>query len=70
MLQIACSPPPPSWFKLNLDGLVLQHILSATYDGILRDSMGRFISDFSANLCNCSTTMAEMWGIYIGLCAV
>ena len=35
--------------------------------GVIRDSVGHWISGFCMNIGECSVLMAELWGLYQGL---
>ncbi|CAN1789134.1 Putative ribonuclease H protein At1g65750, partial [Linum perenne] len=54
-------------YTLNTDGSVRISEQRAAAGGCLRDSDGRVIDCFAANLGNCSITRAELTGVIIGL---
>ncbi|XP_020978334.1 uncharacterized protein LOC110271646 [Arachis ipaensis] len=64
--QIKWKPPDHPFIKLNSDGSVLDGGRAAC-GGILRDSDGRFIACFSANLNGGTVTTTELLGILLGL---
>ena len=51
--------PSGGWVKLNCDGFVNQHS-RASYSGLMRDSLGHFIHDFTVNLGICPITVAKI----------
>ena len=48
-------------------GSDLHNSYSGACGGIIRDHPGKFVAAFNAFLGDCSITMAELWGAYIGL---
>ncbi|CAN1126735.1 Putative ribonuclease H protein At1g65750, partial [Linum perenne] len=52
---------------LNTDGSVIASERTAAAGGCLRDTNGRVLDTFAANLGNCSITRAELTGVAIGL---
>ncbi|KAK4267638.1 hypothetical protein QN277_024391 [Acacia crassicarpa] len=61
------SPPPPGWFKLNVDGAVSLSEMKAGCGGVIRDHMGLWISGFTQTLGFCNAYMAEEWALLLGL---
>ena len=59
--------PPSNECKLNTNWSMFQHSGSTACGGILCDSSGNLVVAYSANLSNCSITMAKLWPIYFGL---
>lgn len=62
---IGWTPPTSPWCKLNTDGTRKQ---SGAASALLRDQNGRWIIGFGMNIGMCSVIMAELWGLYQGLC--
>ncbi|CAN1804498.1 Putative ribonuclease H protein At1g65750 [Linum perenne] len=65
--QIYWTPAQEPTFTLNTDGSVKVSAQRAAAGGCLRNSEGRVIDVFAANLGNCSITRAELTGVVIGL---
>ncbi|KAH9798495.1 reverse transcriptase domain-containing protein [Citrus sinensis] len=63
---IGWQPPPWPWCKLNTDGSV-RNEGNAGAGGVIRDSIGYWISGFCMNIGECPVVMAELWGLYQGL---
>ena len=63
---IGWQPPPWPWYKLNTDGSI-RNSWDAGAGGVIRDSVGHWISGFCMNIGECSVVMAELWGLYQGL---
>ncbi|CAA7029753.1 unnamed protein product [Microthlaspi erraticum] len=61
-------PPLVSWTKLNTDGASRGNPGLAAAGGVLRDGDGRWIGGFALNIGRCNAPMAELWGLYYGLC--
>lgn len=53
--------PPLDWIKLNTDGTSKGSSNLASCGGILRDSTGRWLKGFTANLGSATATEAEIW---------
>ena len=66
--QIAWSPPPQSWFKVNTDGSSIADRNSVACGGIIQNHDGNFIASWSVNLGACTNNLAELWGAFWGLC--
>ncbi|CAN1797820.1 Putative ribonuclease H protein At1g65750 [Linum perenne] len=64
---ISWLPPPDDWLKINTDGLVTQPHSQAAGGGVIRNSQGRDLIAFSANLGACSIMRAELRAAEIGL---
>ncbi|XLT87235.1 hypothetical protein HN873_008988 [Arachis hypogaea] len=64
---IGWEAPNWNWTKLNVDGSVNQPGSKGTCGGLIRDWMGRTIAGFSMNIGVCTITMAEIWGMYVGV---
>ncbi|CAN1751084.1 Putative ribonuclease H protein At1g65750 [Linum perenne] len=60
-------PAPDDWITVNCDGSVLQPQGIAASGGIIRNSMGRMLGAFAANLGSCSITRAELRAAKFGL---
>ncbi|CAN1146991.1 Putative ribonuclease H protein At1g65750 [Linum perenne] len=65
--QIYWKPAQEPGFTLNTDGSVQVSAQRAAAGGCLRNSEGRVVDAFAANLGNCSITRAELTGVVIGL---
>ncbi|CAN1815926.1 Putative ribonuclease H protein At1g65750 [Linum perenne] len=61
---ISWIPPSNEWFKINTDGSVIQPGNAATAGGVIRDSEGRSLAAFSANLGSCSIMRAGYFLCY------
>ncbi|KAH9667991.1 reverse transcriptase domain-containing protein [Citrus sinensis] len=59
-------PPPWPWCKLNSDGS-RKNDGEAGAGGVIRDSVGHWISGFCMRIGESSVLMAELWGLYQGL---
>ncbi|CAN1122620.1 Putative ribonuclease H protein At1g65750 [Linum perenne] len=59
--------PPDDWLKINTDGSVTQPHSHAAAGGIIRNSQGRDLLAFSANLGSCSIMRAELRATEIDL---
>ncbi|CAN1121685.1 Putative ribonuclease H protein At1g65750, partial [Linum perenne] len=55
------------WFSLNSDGSLVHNSKRFATAGVIRDSNGRFVAAFSANLGACSIMRAELRGIFEGM---
>ena len=65
-IYIGWLPPPWPWCKLNTDGFCRKD-KRAGASGIIRDSVGHWITGFCMNIGESSVLMAELWGLYQGL---
>ncbi|CAA7018343.1 unnamed protein product [Microthlaspi erraticum] len=65
---IGWSPPEGDWIKLNTDGASRGNPGSAAAGGVLRDAEGQWCGGFAINIGRCSAPLAELWGVYYGLC--
>ncbi|CAA7018347.1 unnamed protein product [Microthlaspi erraticum] len=65
---IAWLPPMVSWMKLNTDGASHGNPGLATAGGVLRNGEGHWCGGFALNIGRCTAPMAELWGVYYGLC--
>ena len=54
--------PPQDWCKINSDGAFKVREGVPAAGGLLRDSNGKWMAWFVANLGNCSAMVAEIWG--------
>ncbi|KAH9718348.1 putative ribonuclease H protein [Citrus sinensis] len=63
---IGWMPPPWPWCKLNTNGSC-KHTGAAAAGGVIRDSVGHWVSGFSMNIGESSVIMTELWGLYQGL---
>jgi ribonuclease HI len=66
--DISWKRPLHGWIALNTDGAAKQDSSRAGCGGVLRDEDGRWIQGFSKNLGSTTAYIAELWGIYEGLC--
>ncbi|CAA7027274.1 unnamed protein product [Microthlaspi erraticum] len=66
--RIAWEPPTSGWMKMNTDGASRGNPGLATAGGVLRDENGRWVHGFALNIGICSAPLAELWGVYYGLC--
>ncbi|CAN1129044.1 Putative ribonuclease H protein At1g65750 [Linum perenne] len=64
---IAWRPGDEGCFILNTDGSRYSHSGSTATGGLIRDSGGRFIQAFTANIGDCSITRAELTAIVQGM---
>ncbi|KAL9419174.1 hypothetical protein AB3S75_037017 [Citrus x aurantiifolia] len=65
-IYIGWMPPLWPWYKLNTDGSCRKDE-GAGAGGIIRDSVGHWITGFCMNIGESSVLMAELWGLYQGL---
>ncbi|CAN1217513.1 hypothetical protein LINPERPRIM_LOCUS1041 [Linum perenne] len=47
---VSWNPPPDDWISINTDGSVTQTNNKVAVGGVIRNSQGRLIGAFSANL--------------------
>lgn len=66
--QISWLRPTKSWCKLNTDGASRGIHGLATVGGVLKDEYGEWKGGFAVNVGICSASLAELWGMYYGLC--
>ena len=66
--QISWNRPTNGWFKLNTDGASRGNPGLATAGGAIRDEYGEWNGGFAINIGICSAPLAELWGVYYGLC--
>ncbi|XP_013607689.1 PREDICTED: uncharacterized protein LOC106314355 [Brassica oleracea var. oleracea] len=66
--QISWNRPTNGWFKLNTDGASRGNLGLATAGGAIRDEYGEWNGGFAINIGICSAPLAELWGVYYGLC--
>ncbi|CAN1266548.1 Putative ribonuclease H protein At1g65750, partial [Linum perenne] len=64
---VSWNPPPDDWISINTDGSVTQTNNKAAAGGVIRNSQGRLIGAFSANLGSYYIMRAELRGAEIGL---
>ena len=64
--KIGWSYPPPSFFKMNVDGARL-HQNKSGYCGGIRNDRGFFIGGFTHNISECNMMEAKLWGVLNGL---
>lgn len=67
MRAIHWTPPTAGWYKLNVDGAVVNYGEIAGCGGVVRDELGNFCVGFAARLGPCSITEAELWRILKGM---
>ncbi|MCI24657.1 ribonuclease H protein, partial [Trifolium medium] len=67
-INIRWSVPQPGWFALNTDGAAKIGEGKAGCGGVLRDEEGRWIEGFTKALGDTNAYIAELWGIFEGLC--
>ena len=56
------------WFKLNTDGAARGNPRLATTGGVVRDEYRMWKGGFALNIGICSAPLAELCGVYYGLC--
>ncbi|CAN1828606.1 Putative ribonuclease H protein At1g65750, partial [Linum perenne] len=64
---IAWRPGEEGWFTLNTDDSRISQSSATAIGGIIRDSEGKLVRAFCANVGNCSITRAELRAIVEGL---
>lgn len=57
------SPPKDEWFKLNTDGSILDHPRKASADGVIRNSLGRWVKGFRRHLGPANNLIAKLWRV-------
>ncbi|CAA7029707.1 unnamed protein product [Microthlaspi erraticum] len=62
--------PSPGWVKVNTNGASRGNPGLATAGGVLRDESGSWLRGFALNIGICMAPLAELWGVYYGLCMV
>ncbi|GLT46558.1 hypothetical protein SLA2020_203020 [Shorea laevis] len=60
-------PPGEGVFKLNTDGSYNHEMASTSAGGLIRDTVGHWISGFIVNIGSASVLLAELWGLREGL---
>ncbi|CAA7017011.1 unnamed protein product [Microthlaspi erraticum] len=65
---ISWTPPLVSWVKLNTDEASRGNPGLASAGGVLRNGEGQWCGGFALNIGRCTAPMAELWGVYYGLC--
>ncbi|KAK8523329.1 hypothetical protein V6N12_047853 [Hibiscus sabdariffa] len=65
--SIIWRPPEPNKVKLNVDGAHRMRDGVASCGGVIRDSNGTWIADFSKYIGKCSALEAEFWAVFEGL---
>ncbi|GAU23253.1 hypothetical protein TSUD_172820 [Trifolium subterraneum] len=66
-IGIAWQGPEEGWLSLNTDGASRGEVPAECGD-LIRNSAGQWLGGFSRNLGYCSAYLAELWGVYDGLC--
>ncbi|CAA7036128.1 unnamed protein product [Microthlaspi erraticum] len=66
--MISWLPPLAGWMKLNTNGASHGNPGEATAGGVIRDGDGKWCGWFALNIGRCTAQMAELWGLYYGLC--
>ncbi|CAN1339693.1 Putative ribonuclease H protein At1g65750 [Linum perenne] len=66
-VRLAWEPGPRGWVTMHSDDNVNRAAGKASAGGLVRDSDGRCILDYTMNIDNCSLTRAEMRGAIEGL---
>ncbi|GLT50394.1 hypothetical protein SLA2020_238810 [Shorea laevis] len=64
---VSWKPPDDGWFKLNTDGSFARESNSASAGGLIRNSLGSWLTGFTVNIGRASVFMAELWGLREGL---
>ncbi|XP_059067910.1 uncharacterized protein LOC131858631 [Cryptomeria japonica] len=59
------SSSPPSWFKLNFDGVARSGV--AMGGGVIKDSLGNLVLAYARNFGSASSNMAEALALFWGL---
>lgn len=59
--------PANGWFMLNIDGASKGDATDAGCGGLLRDATGRWIKGFARRIETCTTLLADMWRMWIGV---
>lgn len=65
-LSLCWCPPPLGWVCLNSDG-VCKDNFGASCGGLFQNNFGRWIGGFHKFLGECSSILAELWGVLVGL---
>ena len=66
--QIAWQRPGSGWYKLNTDGAAIGNLGLATAGGVVRGEYRMWEGGFAIKIGICSAPLAELWGIYYGMC--
>lgn len=66
MIEVAWTPPPRNFYKINIDGSH-QHSGFSACGGLVRDSNGAFIHGFYCCLGAGNATWAKLWGLHLGV---
>lgn len=64
---IGWKPPPPSFFKLNMDGSALVNAGGASAMGIIKDANGSRINSCSMKIGHTYSMTTKIWGLHDGL---
>ncbi|CAL1355853.1 unnamed protein product [Linum trigynum] len=67
LAQVGWTPPPEGWLSLHVDGASSGNPGPAGAGGVLRDSSGRWVAGFVANLGAATAALSELWAISYGL---
>ena len=66
-IPIRWSKPLQGWHKLNTDGALLGNLGKAGGRGLIRNSEGRWIREFSRSIGYMTSVLAELWALRDGL---
>lgn len=61
-------PPTVGYVKLNFDGSSIRECGIGGCGGLIRDSSGKWVTGYTKSLGYCNAYIAELWGVYEGLC--
>lgn len=66
-VQVAWTPPPSMFFKVNVDGSYRRSTHSAACGGLVRNVDGTLIRGFTCNLGYCNSVWTEMWALRLSI---
>ncbi|KAL4390143.1 hypothetical protein AHAS_Ahas03G0115600 [Arachis hypogaea] len=64
---VGWKPPDEGWYKLNVDGSIVQNCNLGTCGSIFRNSNGTVIAGFMMKIGNVTITDTKLWVVYNGL---
>lgn len=66
-ISISWVPSDERWVKLNTDGSFRAASHSTSCGGVIRDSSGRWLAGFTANMGTSNCVLAKIWRVFYGL---
>ena len=66
-ILVKWNKPPPSWYKLNIDGASLGNPGRAGGGGLIRDNLRNWFKGFSRSIGRATSMVGEFWALRDGL---